>query len=413
MVRLKTKTTNEEKIIKNHDEEYSAGKVNVISIISFLMGFAQATIIYTMSSYFKMATGSENVGFFYFLAYSIVLIALFNFHKVVKVFGKSNAFYFSLFFKIIAIAVLMVFPVSFWTIIPLVLYLIFSGLEWAGLDIILESFSEDRRSGRIRGKHLTLINSGFIFGPFLAARLMDSYNYYGIFLFIFIVNSIILLISLFGFRHVNHRFEGQVTVRDLVRKVFLRSNILRIYYISFILEFFFAVMVVYSPIYLQDLGMSWDKIGLIFTIMLLPFVLVQYPMGIIADKKTGEKEALIASIVIMGIASIAVCYIQGTNFLVWTIVLFSTRIGAALIEVLRDSYFYKRIDAHDVDLINFFRSSMPLGYIAASMVSIIMLQFFSIKNIFLILALFVFSALVPAFFLIDNKCEMEMKRVKK
>jgi MFS family permease len=407
----KTKILNEEKI--KHDEEYSATKVNAVGIISFLMGFTQATIIYMMSSYFKMATGSEQVGLFYFVAYVIVFIALLNFHKAVKIIGKSNAFYFSLLFKIIVIAVLILAPVSIWIVFLLVFYLIFSGLEWASLDVILESFSVDRKSGRIRGKHLTFLNAGFIFGPLLATKLLDHFDFNGIFLFIFIINSIILVITLISFRNINHRFDGNVTVRDLIGKVSQRKNILRIYYISFVLEFFYAIMVVYSPIYLRDLGLSWDKIGIIFTVMLVPFVLFQYPMGLLADKKTGEKEALIVSVAIMGISSVVVYFISGTSVFVWATVLFATRIGAALIEVLRDSYFYKRIDSHDIDLIHFYRTAMPAGYIVASVFSVVILIFFPLKTLFLLMAVLVFSALVPAFFLVDNKSEKEMALARK
>jgi MFS family permease len=407
----KTKTINEEKI--RHKEKYSAGKVNVTGLISFLMGFTQAAIIYVMSSYFKMASGSENVGLFYFLAYLVFMVALFNFNKAVGIIGKSNAFYFSLLAKIAIIAVLMICPVSFWIIFPLMLYLVFSGLEWASLDVILETFSEDRKSGRIRGKHLTLLNAGFLFGPLLATRLISHFDFYGVFLFIFIVNSMILVISLFAFRNSNHRFEERISVIDLLKKVLMRKNILRIYYISFVLEFFFAMMVVYCPIYLRDLGFSWDKIGIIFTFMLVPFVLVQYPMGLLADRKTGEKEAIMISLVLMGISSAAIYFVSSGSLLVWSVVLFSTRIGAALIEVLRDSYFYKRIDAQDVDLIHFFRTAMPAGYVAATALATISIIFLPLKAVFILTGIVVISALLPAFFLIDNKCEMEMKRVKK
>lgn len=402
----KTKIINEEKI--RHSENYSAQKVNVIGVISFLIGFTQATIIYIMSSYFKLATGSENVGLFYFLAYAVVMIALLNLHKIVRIIGKSNTFYLSLLFKITSIAVLMICPSTFWTIIPLMFFLIFSGLEWASLDVLLESFSEDKKSGRIRGKHLTLINAGFVFGPFLAMELLDHFDFSGIFIFIFVINSIVLVVSLISLRRVNHRFNGQVSIVDLVKKAYFRRNIMRIYYISFVLEFFYAIMVVYSPIYLRDLGFSWDKIGIIFTVMLVPFVLLQYPMGVLADKKTGEKEAIIASLIILGASSGIVYFISTPSVFVWSVVLFATRIGAALVEVLRDSYFYKRIDSSDVDLINFFRTALPMGYIAASLISLLLLIFLPLKSIFLVLAAVVFSALLPGIYLLDSKSEKEI-----
>jgi len=81
--------------------------------------------------------------------------------------------------------------------------------------------------------------------------------------------------------------------------------------------------------------------------------------------------------------------------------------------VLRDSYFYKRIDSRDVDFIHFYRTAMPVGYITASLVSFFILAFFPIKILFIFMALLVFSALLPAFFLLDSKSEIETKIAEK
>ena len=92
----------------------------------------------------------------------------------------------------------------------------------------------------------------------------------------------------------------------------------------------------------------------------------------------------------------------------WAIMLFATRIGAALIELLRDSYFYKRIDGHDVDLINFFRTALPVAYICATILSSFVFIFLPVKFAFVLTGLVVLSALYPAFKLQDNKCEAEI-----
>ena len=71
--------------IKNHDEKLEKKKVNLISFVSFLMGFSQAMLIYVMAYYFKIAAGTEDVGVFYFIAYGIILIILLNLHKIVEI----------------------------------------------------------------------------------------------------------------------------------------------------------------------------------------------------------------------------------------------------------------------------------------------------------------------------------------
>jgi MFS family permease len=396
--------------IVSHIEEFNKNKVKLIGFISFLMGLAQSLVIYIISSYFKLVSGTENVGIFYFIGYAFALWALLNLHKPIKKLGKSAVFYLSLFLKIVAIAFIMLLPPGYWTIFFLIFYLILGTLEWVSMDVILESFSADRMSGRIRGKHLTFVNAGFLIGPLISTYVVQKYDFSGTFMLIFVINSFILALSMLGLRKVNHNFAGEIKIKELLLKVKERKNILRIYYISFVLELFYALMIIYTPIYLHDLGLSWEKIGLILSIMLIPFVLVQYPMGLIADKRLGEKEMIIASLALMVITTAIVYLVELTSVMVWAIVLFNTRIGAAVVEVLRDSYFYKRIDARDVDLINFFRTAMPLGYILATFFSTLLLIVFPVKAIFIFIAVVVVSALYPATQLIDNKCEKELGR---
>ncbi|MEK7097519.1 MAG: MFS transporter, partial [Patescibacteria group bacterium] len=227
-----------------------------------------------------------------------------------------------------------------------------------------------------------------------------------------LLNLIVLIIALSKLRGVNHEFKGSLNVDDIFKKIIRRKNVLRIYYISFVLEFFYAIMIIYSPIYLKSLGISWEQIGLIFTVMLIPFIILPYPAGFLADKRFGEKELLIASLFIMVLSTAAILFIDTSDVLHWTIVLFSTRIGAALIQTLRDSYFYKRIDGHDVDLINFFRTSMPTAYILAAVFSFFILSFYPINYVFMMLCALILSALWPAFRLADNKSEKELKSLE-
>jgi MFS family permease len=142
--------------------------------------------------------------------------------------------------------------------------------------------------------------------------------------------------------------------------------------------------------------------------MLIPFILFSYPIGYLADKKTGEKELLIFSLFVMGISTATLYFIGSADILIWSIVLFATRIGASFIGVLQDSYFYKRIDGYDVDIIDFFRTSIPVGYIAGAIFSSFIIFFLPIKAVFILAGLVILSALYPAFKLKDNQCELKM-----
>lgn len=88
-----------------------------------------------------------------------------------------------------------------------------------------------------------------------------------------------------------------------------------------------------------------------------------------------------------------------------------TRVGISMLEVLRDSYFYKRIDGDDVAKIDLFRTSMAIAYIVFALISVVVLQFYPVKTVFLILFVALFTGLWPAWRLLDNKSEREMKKI--
>lgn len=391
-----------------HDERLNRKKVRVINLISFLLGFSSAVTAYIISSYFEEVRGNDNVSIFYFLSNLILLIFLLNFHKLVRIFGKSFVYIASLLLLAVSSLAVFILPVSWAGALAVLFNIIVFGLSYASNDVILESYSTDVMSGRIRGLNSTILNAGFLIGPFIAMTILDRFNFQSVFLFQSALVFLIFLIAFFNLRKVNHRFKPVVTVNDLLRKILKRKNILRIYYISFLLDVFIFVMIVYMPIYLRHLGMGWEKIGIIFTIMLLPFVLFQYPAGQLADKKMGEKELIIFSLFIMGISVFSIYFVSSTSLYIWSAVLFITRIGAALLEILRDSYFYKRIDGADVDIINFFRTARPVGFLAASALSAIMLLFLPLNYIFILLAIIIFTGFYPALTLKDNLSEEEV-----
>jgi len=170
---------------------------------------------------------------------------------------------------------------------------------------------------------------------------------------------------------------------SLIKKVIKRKNVMRIYYVSFLLELFYALMIVYTPLYLLELGFSWSAIGGMFTIMLIPFVILQYPAGILADKKYEEKDMIVIALLLMAISTAGIFFIRSQSYAAWAAILFATRIGASLIEILRDSYFYKRIDHTDVDIVDFFRSVRPMAYILGLMIATPIVYFFHIHFVFL------------------------------
>lgn len=401
------------KYIKKHLEAVDENKLRLINLISFLFGFSQALLIYVLADYFRQAIGFENVSVFFFLAYAISLVGFLNVHKFINKFGKATVFFLFFFLQICFLTFLIFVEPSFLGIILLVLYMISFNLTFVMLDIIVEGYSEDRRSGRIRGLHLTILNLGILLGPFLSTRLLSQVGFDGLFFVAMVISMTIFIIGLIGLRKGNNKFHQKLTISDLAKKILVNNRIMKIYSISLILEFFYAIMIIFMSLYLLDRGLSWNQIGIIFTVMLLPFIFLQYPIGILADKKFGEKEMLLAGLAIMGISSGIIFFITSEEIWVWAVILLATRIGASAVEILRDSYFYKLIDSRDMDIISFFRTAASVGYILATATSALLLLIFPVKSVFLLIAIVAFFGVYQTLSLVDNKCEAELAERKR
>lgn len=392
-----------------HREQGDILKAHIISAISFLLGFSASFISYVISLYFKEVTGSDNVGPFYFIAFVLELVVIVNLHELIRRLGKSLIMHLLFLAEIATLVFLIFLPPGHLGAALIVATVLFASLLWVVLDIILETFSEDNMSGRIRGLHLTITNFGFLVGPFAATWTLAHYGFAGVFFAKLVLTILAFAIALVSLSKVNHSYSRNLEVMQIFERVRRRKNILRIYHISFVLEFFYAIMVVFTTLYLSEHGFNLGELGIVFTIMLVPFVLLQLPIGYLADKKWGEKELLITALIITTVTVLGVYFTESRTVMMWGLLLFATRVGAAMLEILRDSYFYKRIDMDDVDIIDFFRTAQPVGYIAAATISTSILTLgLSIRSLFLIAALVVFSGLWSAFKLSDNKSTQEL-----
>lgn len=379
-----------------------------LKYLTILIGFTEALIIYMASSFFKEMSGYDSVGIFYVLIYLLFLVALFNLHKVIRRFGKSNVLKLVFIGQIAVTLFLLIVSNNWLRVVGLSLFLLCDQLLLVNLDIMIESFSSDESTGRIRGSFLTILNIGFITGPKISTWILSAFGYNVIFLIVLLLKLVALSLVQVRLSNVNHAFRAKASVKTLISKAWKHPDIRHIYYISFALECFYALMIMYSPIYLHSIGLSWAQIGSVFTIMLIPFLFFEYPIGWLADKELGEKEMIIFFLSGLTVALAWIYQFDQPSVWLWAFALFMTRVAAAGLEILRDSYFYKKIDGSDVDLIDCYRTARPVAYITAAALSAIAIHYSSLHEIFLLAGVMVLSGLYPAWRLKDNLSEREV-----
>ena len=173
----------------------------------------------------------------------------------------------------------------------------------------------------------------------------------------------------------------------------------------FIMLLFFSWVGIYIPLYLHtELGIVWADLGWVFSIMLLPYVLLEFPIGIMADKWFGEREIMMAGFAIMGLSLAMVSFITIpaiTLFLISVLVL--TRVGAAMSEITTETYFFKHVDGSDLNSIGLFRMLRPLGALVGPLIGSFALLFVSLQGLFIILGGICLLGVPLAFFIKDTR----------
>jgi MFS family permease len=216
-----------------------------------------------------------------------------------------------------------------------------------------------------------------------------------------ILVAFIFIIFLHDFRDPKYK---EVPILKTLRLFARNKHLSKIYVINFILKFFYAWMIIYTPIYLhQYVGFSWSQIGIIFSIMLLPFIILDFPLGKLSDR-IGEKKMLIVGFSIISLFTMAIPLFHQPLLWLWAGILFLTRIGAATIEVMSETYFFKSVDEEHADTISFFRNTMSLSFVIAPLVAIPVLLFVpSFEYLFFILGGIMLAGLLISLRLRDVK----------
>lgn len=365
-----------------------------VYLLSFFLTLHIAVPVYINSSFLGVLTNPKMVGLIYAGASLLAIIALYFIPRILKSMGGFRATLIFLTLELGAFFGLATLKDPMLLIGLFVASYVLIYLISFDLDLIVESFSRNASTGSVRGLYLTSANIAWVLAPILAAGILTNGDYWRIYM----AAALLLIPALVIFaRKLEHFRDPRYRIAPFwktAKTVWRRRDLRNIFIASFILQFFFIWMVIYTPIYLHEhLGFLWEDIGIMFSIMLVPFLLLEAPLGRLADKKFGEKEILSLGFIIIAAATALMSFVTDNSFLTWAALLFMTRVGAACVEIMSETYFFKKIDGQDADIVSLQRSVRPLAGVLGPLVAAALLPFIAFKFIFLILALIVLLGL--------------------
>lgn len=375
-------------------------KIKRIYILSFLFTLHIALSAYVNSTFLTGIISEKFVGILYTLSSITALVLLSKSTNILKNLGNRRLTFTFLIFNIISLVGLITSKNPYITGASFVIFTSTNTLVLYCIDIFIEHFSDPSKTGKTRGLYLTIINIAWVLSPLIAAFMITREGgYKAIYILAFLMVSLMTIGLVFSVKTFKDKKYTKTPFIETFKYLKTNKNIFSIVSISFLLQFFYAWMVVYTPIYLiEHLGFTWDQLGVLFTIMLAPFVLLGYPIGILIDKyHFNKRKILYVGFTIIIISTASISFITSTSLTLWALVLFATRVGASIIETTGEIYFFSHVGPEDSNLLSIYRDMNPVAYIIAPLVATIIFLVLPFQSLFIILGLIMVSGfyLIP------------------
>ncbi|KKR70661.1 MAG: hypothetical protein UU13_C0002G0006 [Candidatus Nomurabacteria bacterium GW2011_GWB1_40_7] len=361
-------------------------KLKNIFFLGFLFSLHLAIVSYFNSSFLSFFSSEKNVSLIYILSSIFSLLVLFFVPTILKKIRECRFLLWVSGLSALSLLLLATLKIPAIVIIIFIFYFALNYLIIFALDELVEIFSKNSSTGRVRGLYLTFVNLAWVISQAFSGKILSKYSFVALYFIAFAIMIIFLFVAFFSFKNLKDPKYDKVLGWQSFKNFFANKNLARAYKINFLLQFFYAWMVIYTPIYLYaHLGFNWKEIGTIFMVMLLPFILIQFPLGKYSDK-IGERKMLIYGFLVASLATLSLFFIKKHEVWIWAIMLFSTRLGVATIEVMSDVYFFKHINKENDEFIAVYRNTAPVSYIFAPLIAFVAFYFIpSFNFIFLIM----------------------------
>lgn len=378
--------------------------IRIIYLAGFLFTIPLALTSYINSSLLEVYINKNYVGLIYIFASLITILGMLEMPKFLTRFGVRKAAIIWSSVSFVSLIFLAFSKTSILIVPAFIVYFITNFFLIAIIDIFFEDLSSKKNIGKFRGLYLSIVSISWVLAQFISGSIIAKSSFLGIYLFaaLFIVLvGILFITNLHNF--IDPKYK-KVAIKKTILTFWRNKDLSKIYLISLILKFFYSWMIVYMTIYLfENIGFSFKEIGTIYAIMLLPFVFLSYPLGKLSDK-IGEKKMLSYGFMFIAFATLSIPFLKDNIVWLFALILFLSRIGAATIDIMSESYFFKNINETDVDEIAFFRNTGPLSFIIGPALATVCLLFIpNFSYLFFILGAILMVGLLISFRLRDIK----------
>jgi MFS family permease len=372
---------------------------------NLLVSFHFFFVVYINSSFMSQYVSERSVGVLYVTGSLISVLLFTQFIRILRRTGNVRLTALFIAVEALSLGALAFVRQTELLLFFFTLHLVISPIIYLNLDLFLEkTIKQENITGSARGLFLTMINIAQVLSPILMGILLIHGEYWKVYSASvgFLLLAFALVVT--RLRTFTDPQYDYYSFRQVKQRLVSNPAFYNAFVAQFLLRFFYAWMVIYTPLYLfKYVGFPWTDIGAIFTIMLIPFLILEFPLGRAADLFFSEKRMLIIGFIILGGTVGFMPFITEPSFILWAALLFCTRIGASFVEVGSESFFFKHVDSKHATSISIFRVARPAAYVLAATVASVVLIVVPLQWSFLVLSLVMFGGLRYAVALTDTK----------
>lgn len=357
----------------------------LIFVSLLILSFHYFFVYFINSTYLSEYFSEKTVGYLFTVGALINIIVYIYAPKILRRYGNYKLTMALAFIELISLVGLAFITSPLAAAALFILHQAVGPTLFYCLDIFIERYAENKEMGSIRGTYLTLHNIPPILTPFITGLILSGSEYWKVYIIaaFFMIPFMILVLT--NFRQFSDQKYEDRSIKSAALDFYRNKNIFDVFLDQFLLHMFYGFTVVYIPLYLVNhIGFAWSEVGIILSVMLLPFLLFQIPIGRMEDKYHDEKFILIVGFIIMSGSFMLIPFIQEASIVLWSALLFTSRIGASFVEVSSESYFFKHISPSNAGYISFFRMTRALPYLITPFIAGITMAFVDIKYVFFV-----------------------------
>jgi MFS family permease len=248
----------------------SAKKLRIITYVAvFFLTLTASLTSYINSSYLATLVPENKVGLIYSLGSITTIILTLLIPKILCRLGIKLS---TVIISSLSIGGLLLIvwqsPLVLFSILGFISYYALTQVARYNTDLYLETISDNKDTGGIRGVFMTIINLAWLASPIIASTILGPTERFYLLYFISAILMVPFMIIIGKVLPERTVCDPTSTIQDLLARLgklnTAKDRALRkILTTDFLLNFFYAVMVIYLPLLLHEqIGFSWTEIVL-------------------------------------------------------------------------------------------------------------------------------------------------------